>query len=153
ADAMPGTREQVVHDHFLFTIIAAAWQRDEVAVWALGDGGYAIGDRVVPLGPFPDNAPPYLGYDLLGSPQPSHLEVADASCGTVTVATDGVIEVGLAGIVEPKHFDHPDALRRRLAVLARTSERIDWEARRVVRTPAPLQDDGAIAVVRWTVMS
>src|SRR5262249_28660978 len=55
-DAMPGPRERVVRDHFLFTVIAAAWSGDEVAVWALGDGGYAIGDRVVALGPFANNA-------------------------------------------------------------------------------------------------
>lgn len=153
ADAMPGERERVVHDHFLFTIVAAAWRGDEVAVWAMGDGGYAIGDRVVELGPFDNNQPPYLGYDLLGEPQESHLEVADASCGRVTVATDGVLEIGLAGLVEPKHFDHPDALRRRLAVLAKPGERIDWEARRVVRTPAGLQDDGGIAALAWRVLS
>lgn len=148
ADAIGGERERVVHDHFLFTIVAAAYRDDEVAVWALGDGGYALGDRVVALGPFADNQPPYLGYDLLGSPQPSHLEVATA-CDRVIVATDGAIEVGLE-VVDDKCFAHPDALRRKLAVLAKPGERIDWDARRVVRTPAALQDDGAIAALRWT---
>lgn len=152
ADAI-GERERVVHDHFLFTLIAAAWKGDEVAVWAVGDGGYAIGDRVIELGPFANNAPPYLGYDLLGDPQPSHLEVANASCGSVTVATDGVIEIGLANIVERKHFEHPDALRRRLVMLAKSGEKIDWEARRVVRAPAVLQDDGAIAALAWRAWS
>lgn len=152
-DAMGSDRERIVHEHFLFTVIAAAWCGDDVAVWALGDGGYALGDRVVELGPFEANQPPYLGYDLLGDPSPAHLEVASASCGRVVVATDGVVEIGLAGLVEPKHFDHPDALRRKLAVLAKGSERIDWEARRTVRTPASLQDDGAIAALAWKVMS
>jgi hypothetical protein len=148
ADAMGGERERVVHDHFLFTIIAAAYRDGEVAVWALGDGGYALGDRVVVLGPFAENQPPYLGYDLLGSPQPSHLEVA-ADCERVIVATDGAIEAGLE-VLDDKCFAHPDALRRKLAVLAKGGERIDWEARRVVRSPAVLQDDGAIAALRWT---
>lgn len=152
-DSMPGSRERAVHDHFLFTIVAAAWRDDEVAVWALGDGGYALGDRVIELGPFPNNQPPYLGYDLLGSPQPSHLEVADASCGSVMVATDGIVEVGLGGVAVGRCFDHPDALRRRLAVLARSGERIDWEQRRVIRQPAALQDDGAVAIIKWGVMS
>lgn len=153
ADAMGGDRERVVHEHFLFTVIAAAWSGDEVAVWALGDGGYAFGDRVVELGPFDNNQPPYLGYDLLGDPSPAHLEVASASCGRVVVATDGVVEIGLGGLVEPKHFDHPDALRRKLSLLATSSQRIDWDARRVVRAPAVLQDDGAIAALAWRVMS
>src|SRR5262249_37077102 len=30
----------VVHDHFLFTIVATAFAGDEAAVWALGDGAY-----------------------------------------------------------------------------------------------------------------
>src|SRR5262245_28318506 len=42
AAAMPGDRTRVIHDHFLFTIVAAAYRGDEVAVWALGDGAYAL---------------------------------------------------------------------------------------------------------------
>ncbi|MEO8707175.1 MAG: protein phosphatase 2C domain-containing protein, partial [Kofleriaceae bacterium] len=147
ADAMPGPRDQVVHDHFLFTIVAAVRRDDDVCVWALGDGAYAFGDRAHVLGPFADNQPPYAGYDLLGMPQPSHLEVASAACGSVIVATDGIDE--LANLATPKLMSHPDALRRHLAVLARSSERIDWEARRIDRVPAALQDDGAVAILRW----
>jgi len=150
-EAMPGDRAQLVHDHFLFTIVAAAWRHeaDEVAVWALGDGGYALGDRTCALGPFADNQPPYAGYDLLGSPQPAHLEVADATCGGVIVATDGATELGLDRFASPRFLAHPDALRRELAVLARSSERVDWAERRIDRQPAALQDDGAVAILRW----
>jgi Protein phosphatase 2C len=149
AGAMPGDRERVVHDHFLFTIVAAAWRDDEVAVWALGDGGYALGDRSCVLGPFADNQPPYVGYDLLGARQPAHLEVADARCGSVIVATDGAAELGFDGFLASRFVRHPDALRRQLAVFARASERVDWDERRIQRTPAALQDDGAVAILRW----
>jgi hypothetical protein len=150
-DELPGDRAQLVHDHFLFTIVAAAWRHDaeEVAVWALGDGGYALGDRSCVLGPFADNQPPYVGYDLLGSPQPAHLEVAAAACGQVIVATDGATELGLDTFAAPRLLGHPDALRRQLAVLARSTERIDWAERRIDRQPAALQDDGAVAILRW----
>jgi len=148
-EAMPGDRVAVVHDCFLFTIVAAAWAGDEVAVWAIGDGAYALGDRVRVLGPFADNQPPYLAYELLGAAQRPHLELADASCGRVAVGTDGAAELGLAGFTGDDCLTHPDALRRRLAVLARTDERIDWGARRVERRAAALQDDGAVAVLRW----
>jgi len=150
---MPGDRAQAVHDHFLFTIVAAAWDAERLAVWAVGDGAYALGDRVTTLGPFDDNQPPYVAYDLLGAEQAAHFVVADRACGSVVVATDGVAEIGLDELVMPAVVDrflaHPDALRRHLALLARTDERIDWEARRVVRQPAALQDDGAIALGRW----
>jgi hypothetical protein len=148
AESMPGERELVVHEHFLFTVVAAAVCGDEVAVWALGDGAYQLGARTCVLGPFEDNRPPYLAYDLLGMPLPAHLEVAPASVGRVIVATDGVAEIGLDAIA----FDglrNPEALRRQLWLLARGNERIDWNAGRVVRTPAALQDDGAVAVLEW----
>jgi len=159
-DAMPGDREQVVHEHFLFTIVAAAVAGDEVGVWAIGDGAYAVSGTGIPqapprvLGPFADNQPPYLAYDLLGAAAPAHLEAARARAGMVIVATDGVAELGIetlcgeAGIA--RYLRHPDALRRQLAVLARGTERIDWAERRTVRTPAVLQDDGALAVLRWS---
>lgn len=156
AAAMPGDRVRIVHEHFLFTIIAAACAGGEVAVWALGDGAYALGDRVRVLGPFPENQPPYLAYTLLGDAPRPHLEVADARCGAVAVATDGTAEVGLetlgvlGAISAPAALvRNPDALRRRLAILARADERIDWDTRRIDRRPAALQDDGALALLRW----
>lgn len=149
ADELAGDRAQLVHDHFLFTIIAAARLGDDVAVWALGDGGYRLGDRSCVLGPFADNEPPYLGYDLLGRPQPDHLEVASATPGHVIVATDGAVELGLERFASPALVEHPDALRRQLYVLARPIERVDWDERRIERVPAALQDDGAVAILRW----
>src|SRR5688500_5198313 len=79
-ERMPGDRVQALHDHFLFTIVAATWRGGEVSVWAVGDGAYALGDRVVTLGPFDDNQPPYVAYDLLGMPAAAHVVTADAAC-------------------------------------------------------------------------
>jgi hypothetical protein len=154
AGAMPDGRAAAIREHFLFTIVAAAVQGDEACVWAIGDGAFACGGRgaargAITLGPFEDNQPPYLAYDLLDMPQPARLEVVDAASGAVAVATDGVAEIGLAALLDDATLAHGDGLRRRLAVLARGGERIDWNARRVIRTPAALQDDGAVAVLRW----
>jgi len=149
AEAMPGDRAAAIHDHFLFTIVAAAAAGDEASVLAIGDGAYGFGDRVRVLGPFAENQPPYLAYDLLGAPQPAEIETVAARAGSVMVATDGVVDLGPAELIDEATLAHADGLRRRLTVLARGGERIDWEARRVVRTRAALQDDGAIAVLRW----
>ncbi|MBA3460383.1 MAG: protein phosphatase 2C domain-containing protein [Deltaproteobacteria bacterium] len=143
-------RETVLREYFLFTIVAGAVAGNEAAVWALGDGGFAINGRARELGPFEDNQPPYLAYDLLGMPQTAVLEVVPAiAAGTIVVATDGIAEVGLDAIAVERCLAHPDALRRRLAVLARAEEKIEWDARRVVRAPAALQDDGAVAILAW----
>lgn len=152
-ERMPGDRATAIRDHFLFTIVAAAATRDDAAVWALGDGAYSLGETTRVLGPFADNAPPYLAYDLLGDARPAHFEIASPTCGAIVIATDGATELdgGLERFATHKFVDHPDALRRHLAVLARSPERIDWEERRVVRAPAMLQDDCAIGVLRWGV--
>lgn len=148
-ERMPGNRESAISEHLLFTIVAAAATRDDAAVWALGDGAYSFGDATHVLGPFDDNAPPYLAYDLLGDARDAHLAVAPATTTTIVVATDGATELerGLECFTASRFIEHPDALRRELAVLARAQERIDWDERRVVRTPARLQDDCAIGVI------
>ena len=156
-ERMPGDRTEIIREHFLFTIIAAAVTPEGAAVWALGDGAYSLGDHTRVLGPFENNAPPYLAYDLLGESgpgaAPAHFEIASPSCGAIVIATDGATELdgGLEKFAAHKFVDHPDALRRHLAVLAKANERIDWDERRVVRTPAALQDDCAVGVLRWSV--
>lgn len=146
---LAGDRDRVVHDHALFTIVATAVCGDDAAVWALGDGAYSFGDTTHVIGPFEDNAPPYIAYDLESDPRPAHFVIAPP-CEVIAVATDGAIELadGLAPFTASRFFDHADALRRRLAILARAAERIDWVERRVVRAPAMLQDDCAIAMLR-----
>lgn len=153
AMCVDGDRAAVIHEHFLFTIVAAAVGHGEVSVWAIGDGGYALGPRVHELGPFDDNQPPYIAYDLLDAPAEAHVAHADASVGRVVVASDGATELGLARWCDDGLLRNRDALRRALSLAARGDERIDWDAGCVVRAPAALQDDGAVAVLRWAVPS
>ena len=143
----PGDRTAAIAEHWLFTIVAAAASGDRGVLWILGDGAYAIDGAPVTVGPFADNQPPYLGYDLIGEPRPAQLVVAPAGWTSLAVATDGVLDAGLAPLIAPRFVAHPDALRRRLAVLARAEQRVDWAARRIVRMPAQLQDDGAVALL------
>ena len=147
-EAMPGDRAVVIREHFMFTIVSAAVSRDGAAVWALGDGAYVLDGDTDVVGPFADNQPPYLAYDLLGDPHEPHVAVGEP--GLVVVATDGAVDLErpLDEIVRGR-FAHSDALRRRLGVLARGGERIDWDARAVHRTPAVLQDDCAVAAIAY----
>ena len=145
-ERMPGEPVAALHDHFLFTVIAAASVGSEAIVYAIGDGAYAIDGRTRVLGPFADNQPPYLAYDLTGDARPAHVE--RASCEAIVIATDGAEALDLADFTAARFATHPDALRRHLALLAHTPEKVDWDARRVVRVPAALQDDCAIGVLR-----
>lgn len=133
-----------LHDHFLFTMVAAAARGDDAAVWALGDGYYRAGGVTHELGPFADNAPPYLAYDLHGDPREA---VFERVTGSVIVATDGAAELDLAAFEAPRFVEHPDALRRELTIRARTNERLDWDARRIDRMPATIQDDCAVGII------
>lgn len=142
----PGDRGVAIHDHFLFTVVAAAVTRDASAVWALGDGVYLVGGETRALGPFRDNQPPYLAYDLLGEAAVAHFAVAPP-CSLV-IATDGASELALEQFESDRFVDHPDALRRQLAMLTRSTQRIDWDAQRIVQTPALVQDDIAVGIVR-----
>jgi hypothetical protein len=152
-ERMRGDRIEAIHEHFLFTIAAAAVTRDGAAVWLLGDGMYSFGDRTRIVGPFEDNAPPYLAYDLVGDAREACFEVAPAGATSIVVATDGASDLALETFASSRFVEHPDALRRHLAVLARAGERIDWEERRVVRTPAVVQDDCAVGVLHWRLPS
>lgn len=143
-------RDAAVRDMFLFTIVAAAWRGAAGGVWALGDGAYAFaGGSTHELGPFADNEPPYLAYDLIGEPARACFEPAPPECRGIVVATDGALPLvhGVAHFASARMLDNPDALRRVLAMLARAPERIDWDERRVACTPAVFQDDCAVGVL------
>lgn len=137
----------------LCTLLIAVAEPEHVSLWALGDGALIADDELTMLGPFANNAPPYLAYDLLGPPRPAlFLSRPRGERGVVAVATDGAAALGAqlgALVQEPRIREHPDALRRALALAARPGERIVWSERRVERTPAPLQDDAAVAVLSW----
>jgi hypothetical protein len=144
-ERMPGDRCELARELFLFTVVAAAVRGGEAGVWALGDGAWSLDGVRCVLGPFADNQPPYLAYDLVGTPAQARFERTAARA--IVVATDGAEALDLAAFASGRFVDHPDALRRELAVLARANERIDWSERRVACTPAALQDDCAIGVV------
>jgi hypothetical protein len=141
-----------LHDQLLFTVVAAAADVDgRAAVWVLGDGAFAFDDDVTVVGPFAENAPPYLAYDLVDEhAAPPRFAIAPPDWRAIVVATDGArdLAIALPRLGDGRFVDHPDALRRYLAVLARADEHVDWDARRIARRPASLQDDCAVAVLR-----
>jgi hypothetical protein len=129
-------------------------------VFAAGDGIAAIDGELYQLGPFPGNAPPYLGYGLIdGAHAPGFTIVrrfAAASVRHVLIGTDGAaalaeIEGGrmLRELWEnDRHFENRDALRRTLALHNREEARPIWAERRFERRRGLFEDDATVVVVR-----
>jgi len=130
--AMGSDRLTHLRDSFLFTALGALVLKEHTAIFAIGDGVYALDGQIVRLGPYPDNAPPYLGYALVdGSardgcwpgPRFEILRfVPTASVQTLLLATDGAW--ALADVFALSRFwteegvcENPDGIRRRLVVL------------------------------------
>lgn len=152
AAAMAADPTAVVVDHFMFTSLAAVITPDAIAVHAIGDGVVVIGEEVSVIGPFPENQPPYLAQALVGSRPTGKTWIADPrEIDRVAIASDGAGALPCLGeLAADIVFRNPAALTRKLALLAEDQVEIDWDARRVVRTPALLDDDTTIAMARWS---
>jgi hypothetical protein len=155
--AMGGCLEQIVTDHFLFTLVGVVLGDATTTLFALGDGVLALNGEVCTL-QAPDNAPAYLGYGLTGTlPDAAlrfdiHRQLPTAAVRSVLVASDGAAHVteDLIPMLwqDERHFRNPDGLARRLRLLNRDASRIDWDARRVTRERPLLPDDTTVVVIR-----
>lgn len=137
-DTLGGERRRTVADYLLFTVVGVAVGRERALAFAAGDGVAVLdGERIV-LGPFADNAPPYLGYALLDDASGAGLvpiaELPAARLGTIALGSDGALGLELAPFLDGSCFRNPDAVRRRLTLAA--------------RTPGLLFDDTTLVVLR-----
>jgi Protein phosphatase 2C len=152
----PGDRAlaAAVRDSLLFTLVGAVLGPEQSLVFALGDGLAEVNGEAHALGPFAGNEPPYLAYALLPpalhgfAPEALRPKVlsrlATFALETLALGTDGALELGRAGAAplalfrEPRLFENPDALRRRLFLLSRQQP----------GRPAALRDDTTLALLR-----
>lgn len=168
---MGGCDEETVKRFFLFTVVGLAISGGRACVFAAGDGLVAVNGEVLRLGPFAGNAPPYIGHALMPGllgPAPEITVVRSLPAReveSVLIGTDGAVEMldlaraalpGGREVVgaledlwkEDRYFDHPDALRRKLARMNRPVSRPVWEERRIDREGGLLEDDTTLIVVR-----
>lgn len=168
ADAMGGSLSKTVNDYFLFAFVGVLVMPERTYVFSLGDGVYAINGRVETLGPFPNNSPPYLMYNLTGSSllredgKQLCIKVNEilptSELESCLIGSDGVIElinqaespmplqgepIGLLSQfwTNPQYMKNPDAIRRRLALI-----NIEYASGNRIHK-GPLRDDTTIAVV------
>lgn len=170
AGVLGGNPVDAVADYLLFTAIGAVITPDRVCPFSSGDGLIAVNGKATVLGPFPDNAPPYLAYALFdeaGDKYRFELQPAlpAAELQSLVLGTDGAAALlaleasRVPGRDEPvgafsqlwtddRVFDQPEFLRRRLHALARDASRPEWDARELRTDPGLLMDDATLIVVR-----
>lgn len=56
---------EVVEDYFLFTVLGVVLGPKYATFFGCGDGVFYVNGYRRDLGPYPDNSPPYLGYQML----------------------------------------------------------------------------------------
>ncbi len=133
-----GAPVQTVREHLLFTVVGMFMTRRETVLFALGDGVLALDEEVF-TPTFPGNAPPYLGYalipDALDDPllatAPIKILTRRPTCDVerIVLGSDGVADLsrqeGLSPLLqEPKLFQNPYLLGRRLAMLQRKKKAV-----------------------------
>lgn len=151
-NAMGGSLSQIVNHYFSFTIVGAILLPEGLWVFSQGDGIFAVNGDITPIGPFPENVPPYLVFNGLAQPDnpyltPDVLKVTIhrvlplQEVQSVLVGTDGISDFirvanrnlpGKPELVGPldqfwkqdRYFLNPDLVRRRLMAANTTSIRM-----------------------------
>lgn len=174
ADLAGGYHPAAIRDYWLFTLVGALVTPAETTLFALGDGVIALNGNVQPLGPFPQNQPPYLAYGLLADYLPEAAAAAQMrvlqqaptdQVQSILLGSDGVMDLvqathralpGKAELVgdisqfwqQDRFFANPDMVRRRLALINREVVQPDWGGRCLVRQAGLLPDDTTLVVLR-----
>lgn len=134
-----GARE-ALGECLLFTVVGVWLGRREAIFFALGDGALWINGEEIALGPFPDNAPPYLAYGLLDAATSPRFDIVRRlpmeDLSSFLLGSDGVLDLaraqgcktpGRATLVAPiadfweeqRNFANADSVRRTLCGVAR----------------------------------
>jgi hypothetical protein len=160
--------QQIVNDYLLFTIVGMLITPTEAVTFSIGDGLVVVNGKIGQIGPFPDNAPPYLAYGLY-RPDLIHFHIHDRIhtdvVESVLIGTDGAVdlmsiaEMDLPGKQETvgqisqfwqanRYFINPEAIHRRLSLINREVTRPDWQTQRLTRESGLLPDDTTLVVIR-----
>lgn len=163
ARSMDGEFKKIIGDYFLFTMVGALILPEATAIFSIGDGIISVNGKPIEIGPFPNNQPPYLAYNLLDqsltgfSPDELRFTVHSVTptneIQTVLIGTDGVMDLSRVFPLNQfwendLYFKNSDAVRRRLSLINRQSMKIDWEKQEVEKEEGQLPDDTTLIVIR-----
>lgn len=150
ARSMGESFSSIIGQYFLFSLLGFVVTDNVTTVFHAGDGSYMLNGRVTRLGPFPNNAPPYLLYSLLGDNDVDFQTITfpTQTVETIAVMTDGIdyisnVETVLTEWLDSDAvFSNPDLLRRKLTVM--NCEKIHSG----MLIPGPLKDDTTVVLAR-----
>jgi len=165
---------KTILNYFLFTIVGVVITPEKVVTFTHGDGVLAINDDYAHL-VYPNNAPPYLTYDLVRDHlDPSihdhlmfnvHWEGRPEEVQDLLIGTDGVNDFhqaadrcipGTSRQVGPlsqfwqsdRYFTNPPSIRRYLKQVNRTVLRIEQDQQGARKEIGLLPDDTTVVVIR-----
>lgn len=164
---------EVIRDCFLFTAVGCVIGPTHGAFFSIGDGVIIINGEATVIGPFPDNAPPYMAYALLGEFKEQcdlrftiNKHLPTTALHSFLIGTDGICDlmkqgVCLPGTNEPvgemsnfwetdQNYANPYALSNRLRLINTDQTRIDWQGRKKTTESGKLADDTTMVVGRRT---
>lgn len=125
------TRRYLVNEYLLFTLVAAVITPEVAEFAAIGDGFLCVNGEQFPIGPFPDNMPPYIGYEFTSSSIPADLlrwsvvkSMSTKDLEHFVLGSDGMCDYATTDKLGPldllwtegRYFTNQDALRRKLVV-------------------------------------
>jgi len=181
ANRLGDSLSQTVQDHFLFATMILIIRHDGSDAWAkmfsLGDCVWAVDtpyslfkSGLMTTGPYPGNAPPYLGYKLVGSSiDPKLLDFAPSFCvkvradANVIIGSDGLMDFESASkelipgtkkrvgsiwqFFDDRYYTNPQAANRLLHRVNTTVTRVGEDGR-LCRTSGLLPDDTTFFAAR-----
>jgi len=161
ARGMSADPVDAISECLLFTVVGCAITGEHAAFFSLGDGMIIINGRQKKIGPYPDNAPPYLAYALLPECRGQadlrfrlHAHLLTDELDTFLIGSDGVsdlIDASCAGNIEafwtdPLNYGNPYAISNRLRLLNTERTEIDWQEHRKSVQRGVLPDDTTLVV-------
>jgi len=166
---------KVISEYFLFTIVAVVIGRKNTYVISLGDGSYNLNGITTTIGPFENNAPPYIAYGAVAdklsriTEDDLHFVVNEViptkDLQSIVLGTDGIDDFigaenkkipGKDELVGPLSqlwtndlfFKNHAALERRLCLINRTFTRINRKTRAMQVERGHLSDDTTLIAIR-----
>jgi len=163
----------IIQDYFLFTSVCAVVCKNYSYIFSIGDGYYGINGETTSLGPFENNAPPYISYylirDKLIEDDPSFYSfklnkiIKTEGVDSILLGTDGVEDIisnedrnipgkkdkigGIEQFYDFKYVKNSQAITRRLNIINKNSYKVGGDPAILLLENGPLGDDTTILVI------